>query len=387
MNPINYLSFKKTFAVIRISFSSTLLLGIILQPTINYSGDFHEKNLINNKANNSKTSFITQAVNKTGPSVVTIDTQRIVKTNNLSTKPRIFLDPYLEKFFQLQLPYDREPKIEQGQGSGFIIEDGLVITNAHVVNKSDKLIVGLSDGRRFTGKVLGIDLITDLALIKLKGNGPWPKAILGNSDKIQVGDWAIAVGNPYGLENTVTLGIISNLNRNVSQLGIFDKKFDLIQTDAAINPGNSGGPLLNENGEVIGINTLIRSGPGAGLSFAIPINKAKKIAEELLKEGKVIHPMIGISLLSENSLNMNKTKVKIGFVVPNSPAERSGMLVNDIILKINQKVINKPSDVINSINNNGVKKTAQILIQRGSKILSFKVQPIDIRDLSRKKIN
>ena len=385
MNSINYLSFKKTFAVIRISFSSTLLLGIILQPTINYSGDLYEKNLINNKANNSKTSFITQAINKTGPSVVTIDTQRIVKTNNLSTKPRIFLDPYLEKFFQLQLPYDREPKIEQGQGSGFIIEDGLVITNAHVVNKSDKLIVGLSDGRRFTGKVLGIDLITDLALIKLKGNGPWPKAILGNSDKIQVGDWAIAVGNPYGLENTVTLGIISNLNRNVSQLGIFDKKFDLIQTDAAINPGNSGGPLLNENGEVIGINTLIRSGPGAGLSFAIPINKAKKIAEELLKEGKVIHPMIGISLLSENSLNMNKTKVKIGFVVPNSPAERSGMLVDDIILKINQKVINKPSDVINSINNNGVKKTAQILIQRKSKILSFKVQPIDIRDLSRKK--
>ena len=385
MNSINYLSFKKTFAVIRISFSSTLLLGIILQPTINYSGDLYEKNLINNIANKSKTSFITQAINKTGPSVVTIDTQRIVKTNNLSTKPRIFLDPYLEKFFQLQLPYDREPKIEQGQGSGFIIEDGLVITNAHVVNKSDKLIVGLSDGRRFTGKVLGIDLITDLALIKLKGNGPWPKAILGNSDKIQVGDWAIAVGNPYGLENTVTLGIISNLNRNVSQLGIFDKKFDLIQTDAAINPGNSGGPLLNENGEVIGINTLIRSGPGAGLSFAIPINKAKKIAEELLKEGKVIHPMIGISLLSENSLNMNKTKVKIGFVVPNSPAERSGMLVDDIILKINQKVINKPSDVINSINNNGVKKTAQILVKRKSKILSFKVQPIDIRDLSRNK--
>ena len=135
---------------------------------------------------------------------------------------------------------------------------------------------------------------------------------MGDSTKIKVGDWAIAVGNPFGLENTVTLGIISNLKRNVTQLGIYDKKLELIQTDAAINPGNSGGPLLNSDGEVIGINTLIRSGPGAGLSFAIPINKAKKIAYELINNGKVIHPMIGVSLIDENSLNTNESFVKIG---------------------------------------------------------------------------
>ena len=144
------------------------------------------------------------------------------------------------------------------------------------MSDSDKLIVGLTDGRKFKGQVIGEDSISDLAIVKLLGQGPWPKAILGDSSQIKVGDWAIAVGNPFGLENTVTLGIISNLNRNVSQLGIYDKRFNLIQTDAAINPGNSGGPLLNANGEVVGINTLIRSGPGAGLSFAIPI-KLKRL--------------------------------------------------------------------------------------------------------------
>ena len=121
---------------------------------------------------------------------------------------------------------------------------------------------------------------------------------LGDSDNLKVGDWAIAVGNPFGLENTVTLGIISNLNRDVAQLGISDKRIDLIQTDAAINPGNSGGPLLNSVGEVIGINTLVRSGPGAGLGFAIPINRARKIAKDLITSGRAQHPMIGVTLSS-----------------------------------------------------------------------------------------
>ena len=119
------------------------------------------------------------------------------------------------------------------------------MTNAHVVNGSDKVIVGLTNGKKFDAKLIGQDFFTDLAVLKIEGKGPWPKAKLGDSSKIRVGDWAIAVGNPFGLENTVTLGIISNLKRNVTQLGIYDKKLELIQTDAAINPGNSGGPLLN----------------------------------------------------------------------------------------------------------------------------------------------
>jgi len=328
-------------------------------------------------------SFITSAIEKAGPSVVTIENQKLVKRKVISKESSILLDPYFERFFGLRLPKEMEPRIEQSQGSGFIFADGLVITNAHVVSNSDKIIIGLTDGRKFKGQVIGEDSISDLAIVKLLGQGPWPKAILGDSSQIKVGDWAIAVGNPFGLENTVTLGIISNLNRNVSQLGIYDKRFNLIQTDAAINPGNSGGPLLNANGEVVGINTLIRSGPGAGLSFAIPINKAQEIAKQLIKTGKVTHPMIGISLINEQSLTKNKNKVKVGYVVPNSPAAKSGVLIGDIIIKIDQSDIKKSSDVINAINKNGIKKSAKFTIKRNTKIIKLNIKPVDIRELGK----
>ncbi|MDC3019954.1 trypsin-like peptidase domain-containing protein, partial [Prochlorococcus sp. AH-736-E15] len=322
----------------------------------------YEVNLNKNK------SFITKAVERTGSSVVTIDTQRYVKRRNFSRNSQLFLDPYFERFFGFDLPYDNRPKIEETQGSGFIFEDGLVMTNAHVVNGSDKVIVGLTNGKKFNAKLVGQDFFTDLAVLRIEGKGPWPKAELGDSTKIKVGDWAIAVGNPFGLENTVTLGIISNLNRNVNQLGIYDKKLKLIQTDAAINPGNSGGPLLNSNGEVIGINTLIRSGPGAGLSFAIPINKAKEIADQLINNGKVIHPMIGISLIDENNSKSNINAVKVGYVVPNSPAEKSGIKVNDIIVKVGKKDIQTASDVISLISKNGINKQINISLKRKNKI-------------------
>ena len=328
-------------------------------------------------------SFITSAIEKAGPSVVTIENQRLVKRKVISNESSILLDPYFERFFGLRLPKETEPRIEQSQGSGFIFEDGLVITNAHVVSNSDEIIIGLRDGRKFKGKVIGEDTISDLAIVKLLGRGPWPKAVLGNSNEIKVGDWAIAVGNPFGLENTVTLGIISNLNRNVSQLGIYDKRLNLIQTDAAINPGNSGGPLLNANGEVVGINTLIRSGPGAGLSFAIPINKAQEIAKQLIKTGKVTHPMIGISLIDQPSTTINKNKVKVGYVVPNSPAARNGVLIGDIIIKIDQNDIKKSSDVINAINENGISKPARFTIQRSNKIIKLNIKPVDIRELGK----
>ena len=368
-------SFKKLF------FLSCLTLGlinksnVISQPIVNQN--------LNEESKISNISFITKAVKKTGASVVTIDTQRFVENRQFSRDSRIFLDPYFERFFGLQLPPENQPRIEQSQGSGFIFGDGLVMTNAHVVNRSQKLIVGLSNGKKYKGKLIGQDLLTDLAVIKLEGKGPWPKAKLGDSTKIQVGDWAIAVGNPFGLENTVTLGIISNLNRNVSQLGIYDKKFELIQTDAAINPGNSGGPLLNSKGEVIGINTLIRSGPGAGLSFAIPINKAKNIASQLIKNGKVIHPMIGINLIDENYFETNESIVKVGYVVPNSPAAKSGIIINDIILKVGETNINNSSDVINEISNNGINKFINITLKRKNKIIKLKVKPIDITKLTK----
>ena len=359
--------------------STVITLGIlspanlISQPLINPK--FNEINKNTNK------SFITRAVEKTGPSVVTIETQRYVKKNKLPSNSRILLDPYFERFFGLDLPKNNPPSLEQSQGSGFIFADGLVMTNAHVVNGSDNVIVGLTNGKKLKAKLIGQDSFTDIAVLKIDGKGPWPKANLGDSTKIKVGDWAIAVGNPFGLENTVTLGIISNLKRNVTQLGIYDKKLELIQTDAAINPGNSGGPLLNSNGEIIGINTLIRSGPGAGLSFAIPINKAKEVAYQLLNNGKVIHPMIGISLIEERKFEENKNNVKVGYVVPNSPAEKSGIMVNDIIIKVGNKNISTASDVISQISKNGIKKRVNILLKRKNKFIELKVLPTDITNL------
>ncbi len=377
-----YLKAKK-FLSNCFSYKQLLLVSALTISLVNESNILAQTSLNSNLNKNSeytKKSFITKAIEKTGPSVVTIDTQKFVKQKRFSKNSRIFIDPYFEKFFELPLPYESRHKIEQSQGSGFIFSDGLVMTNAHVVNGSRQLIIGLSNGKKFKGKLIGQDLITDLAVIKLEGNGTWPKAILGDSNKVKVGDWAIAVGNPFGLENTVTLGIISNLNRNVTQLGIYDRKFELIQTDAAINPGNSGGPLLNSNGEVIGINTLIRSGPGAGLSFAIPINKAKEIANQLIEKGRVIHPMIGISLINIIDIE-NQNSVKVAYVVPNSPAYKSGIMVNDIIYKVAGKEVKNSSEVTNQISKNGIKKSINITLKRGKKLINLKVKPTDINDL------
>jgi len=359
--------------------SSVIAMGIIFPDNI--VSQSLTKPKINEVKINSTISFVTKAVERTGSSVVTIDSQRYVRKRKFPRNSQLYLDPYFERFFGLNLPEDNQPRIEQSQGSGFIFADGLIMTNSHVVNGSNQLIVGLTNGQKLKAKLIGQDFFTDLAVLKIEGKGPWPKAKLGDSTKIKVGDWAIAVGNPFGLENTVTLGIISNLNRNVTQLGIYDKKLELIQTDAAINPGNSGGPLLNSDGEVIGINTLIRSGPGAGLSFAIPINKAKEIADQLINNGKVIHPMIGISLIDETNTKTNYNDVKIGYVVPNSPAAKSGFLVNDIIIKVGGKDIETASDVIRQINKNGINKKINILLKRRNKFISLKVKPTDITNL------
>tara|TARA_Y100001968_G_scaffold49997_2_gene40432 strand:+ start:19799 stop:20947 length:1149 start_codon:yes stop_codon:yes gene_type:complete len=336
----------------------------------------------------STQTFVGKAVARTGPAVVTIETQRTIYSNRSSIMPRgLLIDPYFERFFNF--PEQRIPRsrIENGQGSGLIFSSaGLVLTNAHVIDKSEKLMVGLSDGRRVKGRVIGKDLLTDLAVISLEGTGPWPVAPLGDSNKIIVGDWAIAVGNPFGLANTVTLGIISNLNRNVSQLGITDKRIDLIQTDAAINPGNSGGPLLNANGEVIGINTLIRSGPGAGLGFAIPINKAKNIANQLVKKGKASHPVIGVSLsnmplVDSKGNQITQKGAKIRYLIPNGPAEKGDLKIGDIILEVGNEIINNASDVVRIINNNEINNPLLFKIKRKEEIIYLYIVPTDLNEM------
>ena len=344
--------------------------------------------LITSQQSLNSQSFVSKALDISGDAVVTIETERkVVAFREGLLPPEILNDPYFEHLFgqrEFQIPRSR---IERGQGSGVIFsKDGHVLTNAHVIEKSDQLIVVLSDGRRVLGKVIGQDSLTDLAVIKLKEKGPWPTAKLGDSSNLKVGDWAIAVGNPFGLENTVTLGIISNLNRDVSQLGISDKRVDLIQTDAAINPGNSGGPLLNSYGEVIGINTLVRSGPGAGLGFAIPINRASKIAKDLITTGRAKHPMIGVTLASNikhksNFLSKRESGAIIKYVIPNGPAQKSGLKINDLIVSINNEQISTPSDVVKKINQNNLKSSLKFKIIRGKKEYIKIIKPIDIYEL------
>ena len=373
INAKNQISIK-LISLLLGSYSLTFMLGLMI-PLKASSNNTESKNF-------TKKSFVAEAVKKSGPAVVTLETQRKVITygRQNSFPPGLFIDPYFQEFFGLPSMRSQRSQIERGQGSGFIFSpEGLVLTNAHVVEKSDQLMVGMSDGRRVPGKVLGLDSITDLAVVQLRGSGPWPTAPLGDSDKIVVGDWAIAVGNPFGLENTVTLGIVSNLNRNVAQLGISGKRLDLIQTDAAINPGNSGGPLLNSDGEVIGINTLVRSGPGAGLGFAIPINQARKISRQLIEKGRASHPVIGVSLSSINEGTNSLTEgTIIRHVIKGGPAEKGGLQVGDRIIAIAGKPMTNPGNVVNAINDHGTKGPLAFRIKRNNKILTLFITPKDM---------
>ena len=328
----------------------------------------------------ARQSFVAAAVHRVGPAVVTIDTERTVVVSG--GLPRGLLDdPMFRQFFgmpQIALPQQRT---ERGLGSGFIIAaDGLVLTNAHVVEGSSKVTVGLEDGRRVEGSVVGLDRLTDLAVVRLAGAGPWPVAPLGNSDSLQVGEWAIAMGNPYGLDRTVTMGIISSLNRNASKLGLADKRLELIQTDAAINPGNSGGPLLDADGEVIGINTLVRSGPGAGLGFAIPINRARAIAAELIANGKVSHPAIGVTIDAVRpgdgtGVNQGVRLVAVG---AGSPAERAGLRAGDVVVAAAGQPLTLPSQLVAAVERAGVGKTLVLTVSRSGQQEQVTVVPAEL---------
>ncbi len=328
-------------------------------------------------------SFVAAAVRRAGPAVVTIDTERTVATQSGSRglPQGLLSDPFFRQFFGLpQMGTPPAQRTERGQGSGFVIEaDGLVLTNAHVVERSNRVTVGFQNGQRLEGKVVGIDPITDLAVVRLVGSGSWPVAPLGNSDGLQVGDWAIAVGNPFGLDHTVTLGIISSLNRNAAKLGITDKRLDLIQTDAAINPGNSGGPLLNADGEVVGINTLVRSGPGAGLGFAIPINRARLIARQLVANGKVSHPMIGVGLDMVRSVQGSVAEgALIASIQIGGPADRGGLRQGDVIVAVAGRPVRSPADVITAVEAAGVGRPLLIAVTRGGVSQQLQVVPQDL---------
>ncbi|WP_414550756.1 HhoA/HhoB/HtrA family serine endopeptidase [Anabaena sp. CCY 0017] len=325
---------------------------------------------------NLNVNYVIRVVQQVGPAVVRIDSTRTVQRSP---------DPVIERFFPGQLPTREE--VQEGLGSGFITTtDGLIFTNAHVVANADKVTVLLKDGRSFQGEVVGADSVTDVAVVKIAAT-ELPIVKLGNSDNLMPGEPAIAIGNPLGLDNTVTQGIISATQRSVAGLGIPTERVDFIQTDAAINPGNSGGPLLNAQGEVIGMNTAIIQG-AQGLGFAIPINTAQRIAAQLIEKGRVDHPYIGIQMAQlspELREKINQSNVGITItqdrgiiilgVVRNSPAFRAGMRPGDIIESINNVAIQDTKQVQQQVEATNIGETMQITINRDGSRQQITLQP------------
>ena len=329
-------------------------------------------------------SFVAEAARRVGPAVVRIDTER-----NVARQPfdPAMLDPLLRDLFGDPSGSMRE----RGQGSGVVIDAsrGLVLTNAHVVDSVDSVEVTLADGSQLDGSVVGADPVTDLAVVRVGRKGELQAAPLGDSEALEVGDWAIALGSPYGLERTVTLGIVSSLHRDINSLGFADKRLDLIQTDAAINPGNSGGPLINASGEVIGINTLVRSGPGAGLGFAIPINLAKRVAGQLAEGGKVIHPYLGLQLVPltarvarENNRDPDallrlpeRDGALVQKVLPESPAETAGLKRGDLVVSIADQPVLNPSALLQAVEHAQVGQPLALKVVRGQKEMQLSIRP------------
>jgi len=330
-------------------------------------------------------NFIAEAVQQVGPSVVRINASRTVSQR----LPSGLNDPRLRPFFGNQEGSAEPPsRTERGVGSGFIFDaDGLVMTNAHVVDGADRVTVTLRDGRTFEGQVLGDDPITDVAVIKIDATD-LPSVSLGNSDDLQPGEWAIAIGNPLGLDNTVTAGIISATGRSSAQVGVPDQRASFIQTDAAINPGNSGGPLLNQWGEVIGINTAIRAN-AQGLGFAIPINTANRIADQLIATGKVEHPFLGIqmaNLTPELKQNINESPdapfqvqeesgVLVLQIVPNSPAAQAGLQPGDVLVKLGDQTVTDSTQVQQVVEQATIGNDLPIEVRRNGQTLTLTIQP------------
>jgi len=292
-------------------------------------------------------------------------------------------DPFLRRFFGKNLPRKFQREV-RGLGTGIIMDsEGHILTNYHVVGGATKTEVTLADGRRFTGKsikLIGTDPKTDLAVIKIEDKVPLPYVKMGDSDKMEVGQWVVAIGHPRGLDETVTQGIISAKHRR----GISDPSSyqDYLQTDAAINPGNSGGPLLNLNGEVIGINAAILSESGGfeGLGFAVPSNMARHIAEELIANGKVTRGWLGISIqdltpdLAESMKISGAKGALVADVIKGSPADEAGIKQGDVVVAFQNKPIEDASSLQNSVSIAAIGSTVDLTVLRNGSKQNVKVK-------------
>jgi Do/DeqQ family serine protease len=328
-------------------------------------------------------NFVVSVVQEVGPAVVRIDTSRTVT----SRVPDQFNDPFFRRFFGSGVPTQPRERMQRGNGSGFIISSsGEILTNAHVVDGADRVTVELKDGRKFDGQVLGEDPVTDVAVIKIDAD-QLPVVKLGDSEKLQPGEAVIAIGNPLGLNYTVTSGIISATGRSSSDIGASDKRVDYIQTDAAINPGNSGGPLLSAQGRVIGMNTAIIRG-AQGLGFAIPVNTVKRISQELISKGRVDHPYLGIQMVTLTPEVKEKLNSEIGNpsisadqgvllirIMSGSPASQGGLKAGDVIVSINNQSVKRNEDVQKLVEQSKIGQQLSIQVKRNGRTVNLSVRP------------
>lgn len=342
--------------------ATLILIGLIIGLGISSNFNWHSK-AFTQEANISKEAI--DILSKTGeamaevvasvkPAVVNISSTKTIRVPGFQSP--FFDDPFFRRFFGDEFGQFRRPREHKqaSLGSGVIVdEDGYILTNNHVIKDADEIRVKLSDKREFKGKVIGTDPKTDLAVIKIDSNH-LPVIKLGHSDKLKVGETVIAIGNPFGLNQTVTSGIISATGR--ANVGIADYE-DFIQTDAAINPGNSGGALVNVKGELVGINTAIFSTSGGyqGIGFAIPSNMAKVVMDNLIKKGKVIRGWLGVSIQPVTPEIAKQFGIKdnrgalVGDIVEDSPAEKAGIQRGDVIIEFDGKEVTDPSSLRNSV--------------------------------------
>jgi serine protease Do len=322
-----------------------------------------------------------QLAENSSPAVVNIRTIKTIKGGGhvfrqFKKGPFGEDDPFhdfFDRFFGDERPHDFK---QRSLGSGFIIDkDGYIVTNNHVVENADKIEVILKDEKEFDAEIVGRDANTDLALIKIKPDRDLPVLLFGDSDALKVGQWVVAIGSPFGLEHTVTAGIVSAKGRVIGS-GPYD---DFIQTDASINPGNSGGPLIDMQGKVVGINTAIIAG-GSGIGFAIPINLAKNIVDQLKSSGEVIRGWLGVGIqdISKQVAEYYGIKSEKGVLVtevfPDDPADKAGIEPQDIILSINGKEVESSREITSLIADLGVGETVKIQVLRNGKTRTFKVK-------------
>jgi serine protease Do len=319
-------------------------------------------------------SAFVEVAKKVQPAVVNVTTEKTVTMKPWDRFGEDFFkgSPFEEFFKGFGSPREKGKEFKQKQrsgGSGVIVDkEGYIVTNNHVVEGADKVKVKLNDGREFTATVKGQDKRTDLAVLSIKSKD-LPVAALGDSDKLEVGEWAIAIGSPFGLEHTVTVGVVSAKGRSGLGTGTYE---DFIQTDASINPGNSGGPLINIDGEVIGINAMIIQ-PGTGIGFAIPINMVKQILNDLIKQGKVVRPWLGISAqdltpeMMEHFQVKEKEGVLVGQIYPGTGAEKAGLNSGDIIKSVDDKTVKSVQELVREIQKKKVGQKVKLNIIRDGK--------------------